>query len=377
MNLSCLNAALSRALSLVRRAVSERSTAMPILSHVLLEAAPDGLTLAASNLEWHLVHRLPAQVQTPGRVAVPATALAEWVSTLPGAALSSLTLDLESLVLTLETESTTAAFAGMDPADLPLLPEPEGEGVEVEAAVLRAALGRVAFAASHDATHPVLTAVLLHFEGATLTLAATDGYRLSEEQIPLLAPVASPCDVLVPARVLDELRRLVGQTGQVALSVTEAHDRLAVHYGPTTQVSQALAGTFPNYRGVIPSATAITVNLDRLALLGACRRAKVFARDIGGLVRLRLGDHGLIVAADLGPEGESATSLPVDAPQATELQIGFNADYLIDALTALDTAAVSLKLNSARQPGVIDLVDAAGAQAFVHAIMPMQIESGP
>ncbi len=110
--------------------------------------------------------------------------------------------------------------------------------------------------------------------------------------------------------------------------------------------------------------------MNRESLLGACRRARVFARDIGGLVRLHLGDHGLTVVADLGPTGDSRTKLAADTPAGTELQIGFNADFLIDALTALDTADVSLKFNGASQPGLIDLVD---VQPFVHAIMPVQI----
>jgi len=373
MNLTCLNETLSRGLSLVRRAVSERSTSLPVLSHVLLDAAPDTLTLAASNLEWHLVHRFPAQVQTPGRVTVPAAAFAEWVKTLPAHAPSSLTLDPDSLVLTLTSDATTATFAGMDAAELPLLPEPEGDGIEVEAVALRTALGRVAFAASHDPTRFVLTAVLLHFEGETLTLAAADGFRLSEAQVPLAAPVADPYDVLVPARVLDEVRLLLGRTGTVTLAVTEGRDRLAVRYGATTLVSQAVAGRFPNYRGVLPSATAISLTVNRGELLGACRRAKVFARDMGGLVRLHLGDdQRLIVVADLGEEGDSRTTLPVGNHEGAPLEIGFNADFLIEALGALDTKDVSLKFNGAEQPGLIDLV---GVQPFVHAIMPMQIET--
>jgi DNA polymerase-3 subunit beta len=146
-----------------------------------------------------------------------------------------------------------------------------------------------------------------------------------------------------------------------------------VRYGATTLVSQAVAGRFPNYRGVLPCATAISLTVNRSELLGACRRARVFARDMGGLVRLHLGDdQRLIVVADLGEEGDSRTTLPVGHHEGAPLEIGFNADFLIEALGALDTKDVSLKFNGAEQPGLIDLV---GVQPFVHAIMPMQIET--
>ncbi len=369
MQLTCLNETLSVGLSRVGRATFPRASALPILGHVLLEATPGALTLAASNLEWHIVQQIPAEVTAPGRVTVPAAAFAEWVKMLPGGATSELTLDATSLTLSMTCDQANARFRGLDATAFPLLPEPDADSVEVEAAELRTALTRVAFAASEDASHPVLTAVLAQFAGQTLTLAAVDGYRLSEARVPLATPVATPFDILIPAPVLAEVQRLLGREGTVTLAVTDLRDRLALHFGATTIVSQALSGNFPNYRPIIPTSTATDATLERTALLHACQRARIFARDVGGLVRLHLDDAGLTVTAESTTGGDGSTVVPVVSHQGPALDIAFRVDFLIEALAALDTSLVGLRFNSALQPGVIGVAD---VDAFVHVVMPME-----
>ncbi|HOU14117.1 MAG TPA: DNA polymerase III subunit beta [Anaerolineae bacterium] len=370
MQLTCLNETLSVGLSRVGRAAFPRATAMPILGHVLLDATPGALTLAASNLEWHIVQQIPAEVVTPGRVTVPAAAFAEWVKMLPGGATSELKLDAMSLTLSVACEPVKASFRGLDATEFPLLPEPDADSVEVEATALRAALTRVAFAASEDAARPVLMAVLAHFAGETLTLAAADGYRLSEAQVPLAAPVAAPFDVLIPASVLAEVQRLLGREGTVTLTVTDLRDRIALRFDATTVVSQVVAGTYPNYKAVIPTSTATEATVERAAVLHACQRARIFARDVGGMVHLHLDNTGLTVTAESATGGEGSTVVPLVDQQGPALDIAFQVGFLIEALAALDTSLVGLRFNSARQPGVIGLTN---ADTFVHAVMPMEM----
>ncbi len=367
MQLTCVNQTLAEGLSRVGRAVSARATALPILGHVLLDATPETLTLAASNLEWHIVQRLPAQVATPGRSTAPAAALTEWVKTLPVGALTTLDLDVATLTLTVANAAATARFRGLDAAEFPLLPEPDAVRVEVEAAALRTALNRVAFAAAREAANLVLTAVLAQAEGSTLTLAAADGFRLSEAQVPLAAPVATPWQVLIPAPVLREAQRLLGTAETVTLSVTDLRDRLALRFDATTIVAQTLEGNYPDYRRVIPTRSAMAATVERQALLQACQRARVFARDLGGQVRLHLDADGLTLQAASAAGDAGSTALPVLSHQGDALEIAFCVDFLIDALQALDAPQVGLKFNGARQPGVIDLA----AQPFVHTVMPL------
>jgi len=114
MQLTCLNETLNHGLSRVGRATFPRASALPILGHVLLDATPGALTLAASNLEWHIVQQIPAVVTEPGRVTVPAAAFAEWVKMLPGGATSELTLDATSLTLSVACAPVKASFRGLD-----------------------------------------------------------------------------------------------------------------------------------------------------------------------------------------------------------------------------------------------------------------------
>jgi len=119
---------------------------------------------------------------------------------------------------------------------------------------------------------------------------------------------------------------------------------------------------------VIPTSTATEATLERAAVLHACQRARIFARDVGGMVRLHLDDTGLAVTAESTTGGEGSTVIPLVSQQGPALDIAFQVDFLIQALAALDTSLVGLRFNSARQPGVIGLTN---ADTFVHAVMPM------
>ena len=145
---------------------------------------------------------------------------------------------------------------------------------------------------------------------------------------------------------------------------------LGIRESPNSQRRTDLSGNFPNYRPIIPTSTATDATLERAALLHACQRARIFARDVGGLVRLHLDDAGLTVTAESTTGGDGSTVVPVVSHQGPALDIAFRVDFLIEALAALDTSLVGLRFNSALQPGVIGLAD---VDAFVHVVMPMEV----
>jgi len=165
------------------------------------------------------------------------------------------------------------------------------------------------------------------------------------------------------------VQRLLGREGTVTLSVTDLRDRIALHFDATTVVSQVVAGTYPNYKAVIPTSTATEATMERAAVLHACQRARIFAREVGGMVRLHLNDTGLTVTAESATGGEGSTVVPLVDQQGPALDIAFQVGFLIEALAALDTSLVGLRFNSALQPGVIGLTN---ADTFVHAVMPME-----
>ncbi len=370
MKLSCLQENLSHGLSIVGRAVPSRTT-MPILSNILLATDQGQLKLTATNLELSIIHWVGAKVDTQGMLTVPARTLVDLISSLPPDQVS-LEMNPEDLSLALKCGTVTASFRGISAEEFPVVPELKDEdGIAVKAEVLQKALEQVTFAASTDESHPVLTGVLAEFEGETLTLASADGFRLSVRQLPLVNPVSHPFKVIIPARALAELMRILSaQEEPVKISTTSTHNQILFRLKHTVLNSQLIDGNFPDYRRIIPQTSTIRVVLGREEWLQACKRAAIFARDVANIVRLKVEPGEMVVSANSAESGQGATQLMASV-DGEPLEIAFNVRFLIDVLAALDTPQVALELNTATSPGVIKAI---GEEAqFTHVVMPMHL----
>lgn len=371
MKLSCLQENLAKGLSVVGRAVPSRTT-MPILSNVLLATDHGQLKLAATNLELSVVHWVGARVETDGELTVPARNFIDLVNSLPPDQVD-LVMDDQTVSLALSCGTVKASFRGISAEEFPVVPEPEeDDGFAIEAGDLRTGLGQVIFAASTDESHPVLTGVLAEFEGETLTLAAADGFRLSMRRIPLIHPVPQPFSVIIPARALSELMRIIGEQEEpVIISTTRPHNQILFKLKDTVLNSQLIDGNFPDVRRIIPPSFGTRVVLGREEILQACKRAAIFARDVANIVTLAIVPGEVVVSADSAESGQGSTRLTANVEgDAAEMEIAFNVRFLVDVFSALDTPQIVLELNTATNPGVIKAV---GDDAFVHVVMPMHL----
>ncbi len=369
MKLTCLQENLAKGLSIAGRAVPSRTT-MPILGNVLLATDHGQLKLAATNMELSIVHWMGARVETEGDITVPARNFVDLTNSLPPEQVA-LTLDESTLTLKLSCGSVNASFRGISADEFPLVPEPDDDnGFSIEAADLNTGLTQVTFAASTDESHPVLTGVLAEFEGESMTLAAADGFRLSLREIPLMEPVPSAFDVIIPARALSELMRITsGLEEPVHISTTRPHNQILFQMPDTVLNSQLIDGSFPDVRRIIPRSHKTRVVLGREEILQACKRAAIFARDVANIVSLRIEDGELTVAADSSESGQGSTRLMASV-DGEGLEIAFNVRFLIDVFSALDTPQIALELNSPTNPGVVRAV---GDDAFIHVVMPMHL----
>jgi DNA polymerase III subunit beta len=369
MKLSCLQENLARGLGIAGRAVPSRTT-MPILGNVLLATDHGQLRLAATNMELSIIHRVGARVETEGEITVPARNFIDLVNSLPPDQVN-LTLDPAKMTLKLGCGAVNASFRGISAEEFPLVPEPDDDqAFAVEADALNTGLAQVTFAASSDESHPVLTGVLAEFEGDKLTLAAADGFRLSLRHIPLVEPVATPFNVIIPARALSELMRIThGLEERVQISTTRPHNQILFQMPDTVLNSQLIDGSFPDVRRIIPASHKTRVVVGREEILQACKRAAIFARDVANIVSVKVDDGELIVAADSAESGQGSTRLAASV-EGGGLEIAFNVRFLIDVFSALDTPQVALELNSATNPGVIRAI---GDDAFIHVVMPMHL----
>ncbi|HEV7809837.1 MAG TPA: DNA polymerase III subunit beta [Candidatus Limnocylindrales bacterium] len=371
MKLSVMQENLARGLSVVSRAVSNRS--LPVLTNVLLKTEDAGLKLTATNLEIGITYWVPGKIETDGATSVPARLLTDLVNSLPGG---------EPIVLELGDNETLHIRAGRFESNIKGIPADDFPTVQtagerpitrVEQKVLRQALEETAFAAASDEARPILTGVLARFEGDQLTLAAADNYRIAVKRITVLDPVEET-SVVIPARALTELARVLAETDDpVSIVLAHSRNQLLFHIDGIDLVTRLIDGQYPNYQSVLPASHATRAILDREELLRAVRPAALIAHESANIVKLGVGldgDAGITVSAnaEVGDHvGRVEASVEGDGTT-----IAFNARFLADVLTNVDAAQFALELNGPLSPGVFKPV---GDDRYVHVVMPLRTTS--
>ncbi|MFC1991543.1 DNA polymerase III subunit beta [Chloroflexota bacterium] len=376
MKLSCLQENLSRGLGVVGRAVATRTT-LPITSNVLLATDQSRLKLVATNLEMAISYWVGAKVEEEGAITVPARLLTEFANSLPNERID-ISLSPQTRTLELKCARFEARISGVDAADFPPIPAvDEGITTKIEAETLRQAISQVAFAAASEESRPVLTGVDVQFDNDMMTLAAADGFRLAVYKLPLATPVSQPAEVIVPARILTELNRLMADGEEtVEITVNPNKSQALFRLKNTELVSQLVQGTFPQYAQLIPESHNTRVTVDVAEFLRATRTASIFARDGSGIVRLvitggsELTPGKLTISARSEEIGDDVGEIDAIV-EGEEAKIAFNGKYLVDVLGAIRESKVTLEVTNPSSPGVIR---PEGTDNYIHVIMPMFVQ---
>ena len=286
-------------------------------------------------------------------------------------------LDSRRQSLNLHCEAFTSDIKGVDAQEFPLLPGANlGDGIALNVADLREMITQTTIAAATDDTRPVLTGVLVRLEGDRLTLAAADGFRLSMREAKLSASVRDAVSVIIPARALSELARLVGDQDETVWMVLPSGRGQAVFRLKEAELSSSLIdGTFPDFQPIIPRSYNTHAVLSTAQFLKACKAADIFARQASHSARLTItpgtgSEPGkLQVNATAAETGQGETVIDASVEGAA-IEIAFNVKYLVDVLTVVNTPNVSLETTGPASPGVIRPV---GREDFTHVIMPMHL----
>jgi DNA polymerase-3 subunit beta len=382
VKITCKQQDLAKGLSTVSHAVSTRST-LPILANILIASDGERIRLSATNLEVGITCWVPATIHAEGTTTVPARLFTDFVNTLPPDQVELALQPGAGQTLRVSCKRTSTNIRGMDPGEFPTIPSAEGSEapVTLDAAELRSMIGQVAFAAASDDARPVFTGVLARMGDARLTFAAADSFRLAVREAALPAGgggVATAVgDILIPARTLQELARVLPPEGEVRMIVTPNRNQVLFHAQDLDLVSNLIAGTFPNFQSIVPKTHGTTATIATAQLRDAAKRAALFARDSANIVRVKVepgeadGATGgaatlSATAEDLGDATDTVDAV-VDGPG---LEIIFNVKYLTDVLAVVDADSVVLELNGPQQPGVIrPSGDRYGDYTYV--VMPM------
>jgi DNA polymerase-3 subunit beta len=247
--------------------------------------------------------------------------------------------------------------------DFPRLPPVDVALHAVARASLLDTIERVSRAASRDESRPVLTGILVRFEGSALVMAATDSYRMAVKETDLDEP-GPDLDAIIPARALTELARIArGDT--IELGVQENH--VVFGTGDAWLTTRRIDGQFPNYKQLRPESFEVELTLPREELLQVVRRAGVLVQRNSPL-RLRFAEGELTVSAQSQDVGETRESLPA-AYTGEPLEIGFNAEFLREGLESVTGDEVQLQLINPLRPGLLS----AEGDAFWYLIMPIRL----
>ena len=362
LRVTCSRAELAAALGTVARALSTRG-AVQVLGGIHLQCVGDALTLAATDMEISLRASIAGTVSGDAAVVVPGRLLADLVRLLPD---DSVTLAYEpgDGVVTVESGSHSSRLNVFSAEDFPRLPPTEVPLQRVDAPALLETIEKVGRAASRDESRPVLTGILVRFEGGELVMAATDSYRLAVKETTLSAP-GPDLEAIIPARALQELARLASGAEDVGLGVHENY--VVFSAGDVWLTSRRIDGQFPNYKQLLPETFEAELSVPREPLLEVVRRAGLMAQRNAPL-RLKFAEGELTVSAQTQDVGEARESLPVEYA-GEDLEIGFNPDFLRDGLEAVAAETIQLKLINPLRPGLIASPD----ESFWYLIMPIRL----
>lgn len=350
-------------LQTVQNVVSTRTT-LPILSNVLLQAEGDQLRLTTTDLDVGVSGGITAQIEKPGATTLPARRLANIVRELPAA---EIVVEVDSKnVASIRCGQSFFKILGLPEEEFPPLPkQTNARTFTIGQGILRDALKKTSYAISTDETRYVLNGILFSFKENKLTLVATDGRRLALVDLEVEFPRSQEIDIIVPTKAVTELGRLLGDEGEVRLSVED--NQVAFQIGDTLLASKLIEGNYPNYRQVIPAEAKERVTLERELFLNAVHRVALLSSEKSNSVKLVFTKNNIEIAANTPDVGEARESLAV-AYKGREFSIAFNPEFLQAPLRVLTNDEVYLDMIDEMSPGVIKI-----QSPFLYVLMPMRI----
>lgn len=383
---TCLQDELMRALSIISTSVAPRTATLPVMTHVLIVGDMGQLTIVGSNLEQAMSVKIGARIQENGAICLPYKTLSDLVSTLLG----PIELDISGTVTAkIKAGRVSANIKGIDSPEFPIVPDFDKRRAAIATlpvSVFKKALSMVAFAAAIDGARPMLTGVQFNFSGKTLTLAATDGFRLARYIVELAEPVNEPSTFLVPAKALRDLVRALPGDAKgkdkepklITIQAGEFHSSIVFSVDDISMGVQLLDQKFPEIEHIIPKKYTTRAVVSRGDLLRACRQANVFAREALDTLRLdikpeqsedttRAGVIELSARADETGDGEISVEAMITGDA---LPTAYNVKFLAEFLNEIDAPQVALELSSSRSAGVFRAI---GDDDFLYVIMPMNL----
>ena len=347
--------------------IATSKAGLPILTNILLRTDGSRLLVAATNLEVASSHLIGAKIAKPGSITVPAKLLSDFVQNLPKGQVTLVASGSKLHITSDKSSSTINGVADDEFPELPTIDEKKAVSYMLATDDFKQSVAQTIVAASGDATRPVLTGVYWHsFEGS-LYLAATDGYRLTERRI---IETKSDIAAIIPTSTLQEvLRTLRDDMSEVEILFDETQVTFRLEGVEIT--SRLIDGNFPDYRQLIPASSDSSFVLNRGEFMRVIKIAGLFARESGGGITMTLDiDKSQLIIHSIASEiGENSSEIDVRATGVSG-SVSLNSRYLIDALNAVSSEAISFGFSGKLAPCV--MTESVKDPTYKHIIMPLK-----
>ena len=357
--------------------VVEKRNTMPILSNILLEAKQEGAEIVATDLEIGMRGLYKATVLEAGGVTISARKLYEIIKELPNGEIELTSGD--NNWTTIQAGKSQFKVVGLPSGDYPALPSIEREGlIPLAGAGLLELIRKTLFAAGDNDARYILNGLLVSLtttENKTtlLRLVGTDGHRLAvaEREVGTAGAKQPAQDIkaIIPKKAAQEMKRLLEEGGDAEPLIGFTKNLMIFRKSGLLLTSRLMEGNYPNYQQVVPKESGRRISVNRGMLESALRRVSVLSKDKANAVKVTFSPGGMTLFSSNPDYGEATEEL-VAQYEGEPLNTGFNARYLLDALSVMDGESVSLQMDSALSPCLIQEAESPG---FKCVVMPIKI----
>ncbi|MDX1623423.1 MAG: DNA polymerase III subunit beta [Gemmatimonadota bacterium] len=356
------------ALGAVSNVVPAR-TPLPIIGNLLLAAEEDELSLSATDLDLSVTIRVAASVEGSGRVTLPARKLTDMIRALPA---SLVRVEGEGEHVDVECESSRFRVHGLPADDFPSFPSLDfEEGWSVKAEVVDRLAAHTAFAASTEDTRPILNGVLWEVGEGEMRMVATNGHRLARYTVEAeVSGADSGVDLIVPPKALSQISRIFAPDDEVIVASDEK--QIGIRGDRGVVFSRLIEGPYPNYEQVIPRDNDKRLRADKERFESALRRMAVMASDQTHRVRLSLNEDVLDFHVSTPDVGEGSDRMPVSY-EGEPMEIGFNANYLLEVLRNIDTDEVEMTFKAPERAALLRPAGGENGTRYLCLVMPLRL----
>jgi DNA polymerase III subunit beta len=372
MEFTVSKADLVRELNLSQGVVEKRTT-IPILSNVLMEAQGDRVQLTATDLELGIRCSFPAKISRQGAGTIPVRRLLEYVRLLPDGELNVKFLENDWANITCGRSRTK--IAGISRESYPELPQMPESIAEIPAVVLASLIGKTIFSISAEESRFTLNGALLQLRDQGMLMVATDGHRLAYvETCGEIPGIRTAHRALLPRKAMGEVLKLVAESGDSMVKFASDENHLFFQFGERLLISRKLTGTFPDFERVLPKDHKVSITLARDEVRGAIERVSQFADERSRAIRMQLCPGEVKIFSSISETGESEESIPVEYA-GVMLDIGFNAQYLLEFLRAISEEQVTFSFKDSHSAAEVSPAAGEGdrRELYRYIVMPMRI----